>query len=162
MAPSLDYGIVLTTSFALLDSQVDLAKLSSGNMTKTAQPPQCRSSLIKYEAFNNTFEIPDTPSKVQEFIENGIPNANRGQLVPVNNTQVSQKIVDSSGKTIDNLQIKLLPNDEVNTPGPVPSSTATATGPGSTPTSRAASIDGAGVLAVALAFALSAYINVGA
>ena len=129
-------------------SKLDVAKLAAANATATSiQPPACNSSLITYDGFNSSFVIPSIPAGGQDLINNGIPNPNQGKLIDITKTQVGQKVQDSSGKTLNSLMVKLLPNDQSNAPGPASSSsdassTSSATG---TATSASATKKGAAV-----------------
>ncbi|KAI9831718.1 MAG: hypothetical protein M1826_003049 [Phylliscum demangeonii] len=118
--------------------QLDLARLTASNGTATsAQPPTCDSRLINYPPFNTSFTLPAVPAGGQDLIEHGVPNANRGKIVDVTKTQVSQTVKDSSGVVMQGLSVKLLPDDQSNVPASVSSmTTASAT---ATATSSAAS-----------------------
>ncbi len=114
-------------------SRLDLALLSRVNNGSTNAPPRCEEDLISAPRFNTSFELPPTPSDAEKFIEDGIPNPNQGKLVDVSKTTVSQRVVDSRGNPVENLAVRLLPNDQSNNPGPVPSTvTGTAASPSAT------------------------------
>lgn len=117
-------------------SKIDTGKLGSANSAANVQPPRCNSSLIDYASFNTSFTTPSIPNDAQKLIDGGIPDANQGKPVDITKTRVSQKVQDSSGKDMSGLAVKLLPADQINTPGPVssPASTATATGAVANPT----------------------------
>ena len=110
-------------------NKLDSKALQSGNVTATKlTSPQCSSSLIKSDSFNNTFDIPAIPKGGQKLIDNGISKPNNGKMVTVTDTKVTQDVYGSNGKLIKDLAIKPLPNDQSNTPGGSDTSGASATG----------------------------------
>lgn len=128
----------LQTQFNKLDTKA----LQSGNITATKlTSPACKSSLIRSEGFNSTFDLPSMPAGAQELVDNGISKPNVGKLIPVTQTKVSQKVYGSNGKELTNLAIKPLPDDESNAPNGSntsgPSSTTSA-GPSPTTTKKSA------------------------
>lgn len=140
-----DYGLVdidadgsikLREDYENLQQQfgeLDIARLSAAPDDKSGanvRPPTCSEDGVPaHSNFNVTFEIPSPPEDVEEDIENGIPDANNGELVDVSETEVKQSVEDSQGKPIENLAITLLDDDESNVPTPVePGSSPTETG----------------------------------
>ena len=81
------------------------------------------------------------PDGAQKLVDNGISEPNVGKLIPVTQTEVTQKVYGSNGKELTNLAIKPLPDDESNAPNgsntSEPSSTTSA-GPSPTPTKKSA------------------------
>lgn len=138
-----DGSIQLLSDFDSLQAQFNtlnntaLQSVKSENRTVT--PPVCRSSLITTEKFSNNFTIPAQPSGVTDLITNGISNAPVGKLVPVTTTTVSQEVKDTKGNVISGLAIRVLADDETNTPsGASPSGTPSGT-TNTTPASPTAS-----------------------
>ena len=80
------------------------------------------------------------PAGAQKLIANGISNPNVGKMIPVTQTQVTQKVYGSNGKELTNLAIKPLSNDESNAPNGQntsgPSSSTTSAAPSPTPTKK--------------------------
>ena len=128
-------------------SRLDTKALGSMNFTATnLTSPTCRASLIESEMFSSDFDIPDLPQGAREMIDNGIKNPPRGKIVPVSNTHVSVPVLASNGQPLQNLDIKILNDDESNSPNgqnpiitsspsSLPSGTPTNTSSSFTPTS---------------------------
>ena len=96
---------------------LDLKTLESMNSSATGiKSPECSSSLISNSGFNNSFVLPAVPDGVQDLIDNGVKTANQGKLVTVTDTAVTLPVYSVSGSLINNLAIKLIPNDESNEP----------------------------------------------
>ena len=141
---------------------LDVKALESMNSSATAiKSPECSSSLISSSGFNNSFTLPAAPSGVQQLIDSGVKNANQGKLVTVTDTAVTLPVYSVSGSLINNLAIKLLPNDESNAPnGATTGGTSTSSGasPSSTKKGAAGKIQaglcGSAGIAILLAFLL--------
>lgn len=134
-------------------NKLDTKALESGNTTATKlTSPACKSSLIRSQGFNNTFDLPAMPAGAQKLIASGISNPNVGKMIPVTQTKVTQKVYGSNGKELTNLAIKPLSNDESNAPngqntsGPSSSTTSAAASP--TPTKSTASRSEIGLAAL--------------
>jgi hypothetical protein len=121
----------LQAQFGKLDIPA-LQKVPTGK-TNTA-PPTCSKDLITDPDFPTSFKLPPVPKGGQELIDNGIPNPPKGKLVDVKDTKVEKKVVDSQGKTLQNLAISKLP-DDARSNGPV---TVSSVAPGGTSTSTPA------------------------
>lgn len=124
-----NYGLVwiyengtaqLRSDYNALQTQYNTLEVKAlGSMNSSAAAAQslnCSSSLISSGGFNNTFTLPAVPSGGQTLINNGISNPNRGKLVDVTTTAVSNLVYDAEGNLIQNLAIKPLADDESNTP----------------------------------------------
>ena len=138
-----DGSVKLRTDYETLQQQyntLDIPSLQSTNAQDTSvKAPPCDSSLIVESGFANDFTVPDIPSDAQDMIDNGISNPNNGKIVSVSDTKVMQPVQDSSGKTIQNLAISPLPEDQSNTP-----SNQTSTGTGSSRSSTGHKKSGVG------------------
>lgn len=165
-----DGSVKLRTDYENLQlqySRIDLAALQSARQEDdddNDDPPACDSSLIDYPSFNDSFAIPPTPADAVNVLNDGISNPNNGRIVKITTTKVSQRVEDSAGNTLDDLSIKLLADDQINTPAPVTSTatrSATSTGTGPSPTeSRPSSACGQAVGhgSLVLAFILASYL----
>ncbi|KAF7717764.1 1,3-beta-glucanosyltransferase [Penicillium ucsense] len=116
-------------------NKLDISRISASNDTQTSvTPPTCDPSLITNSTFYNAWNLPEAPSKVSDYIKNGLPHKPVGSLVPVTGGKISQKVVDHNGNEIKNVELKVLANDAVNTPSALNadtssnSSTSSATG----------------------------------
>jgi hypothetical protein len=124
---------------------LDLKRIESSNTTQTSvKPPPCSASLITSSSFYTVFDLPVRPPGVDDLIENGLgSNATVGKLVPVSSQTIPDKVIDSNGNVVSGVQLKVLPNDQVNQPGSNTSGSssssssgnATTTATGSTATS---------------------------
>ena len=126
---------------------LDIQALMSSNSTATSlQPPTCDQSLITTQDFDDGFDIPARPAGVDDMINNGISNKPIGNLVALSSTSVSQAVYNVSGAQISNLKLKVLPEDESNTPGSndsggsSSSSTATSSAPSATASKTGAAV----------------------
>ncbi|CCU82227.1 unnamed protein product [Blumeria hordei] len=81
-----------------------------------AKAPVCSASLITSPKFNRNFKIPVPPPGAQELIDNGVPNPPVGKIIPVTDTVVKQKVLRSNGDPMTNLKIKLLAQNDANSP----------------------------------------------
>lgn len=125
-----DYGLVLInangTVTLLQDydnlqeqfNKIDMSAQTSINSGSVKiQPPQCSASLIKANEFSKNFTIPAVCPGCQQLISNGISSPSNGALVPVNQKTVSQEVYGSTGGRVQNLELKILSNNGVNSPG---------------------------------------------
>lgn len=144
-----DGSIKLLSDFNSLQGQFNtlnitaLQGLPSTNASDTA--PTCTSSLIKTSKFNNNFTIPVQPPGAAELIRDGIENKPVGKLIPVTETTVTQEVRDVDGNVITGLAIRVLEDDESNSPsGASPSSTpsGTSSAPPAPTTSRPSAASG--------------------
>lgn len=98
-------------------NKLDLKALLGSNSTATkVVPPACQSSLITSGSFFSTFTLPSPPDGAQKIIDEGLTNPNKGKLVDVSETTVSQAVYSSNGRKLQNLAIKKLPDEQSNTP----------------------------------------------
>lgn len=96
---------------------LDVNLLTSQNNTATSlTPPTCSSSLIKSNSFSTVFDIPDTPSGAEGYINNGISNPPSGKIIDVKTTTVPGTVKGIDGSTIEGLSIKI-GSDSSNYPG---------------------------------------------
>lgn len=160
--------VTLRPDFDNLQSQLnklDIKALQSANSTATSlKAPVCSNDLISSSTFSKGFETPDVPQGGQDLIDNGVKNPQNGKLVKVTDTNVPVAVYASDGSEIKGLAIKLLPDDQSNSPnGQDTSRTATENSSGTaaaSPTktsgkSRRAEIGSlVGLLGVALFFVL--------
>lgn len=118
-------------------NKLDLKALLGSNSTATeVVPPTCKSSLISSSSFSSTFAFPSPPDGAQKIIDDGLTNPNKGKLVNVSETTVSQAVYSSNGRKLQNLAIKKLPDEQSNTPnGSDTSGSATTTSAPAAPTS---------------------------
>jgi hypothetical protein len=135
-------------------SKLDMSRISASNSTQTGVNPEtCSASLITNSTFYNAWNLPDAPSKVSDYIKNGLPNKPSGSLVSVTATTLSQKVYDYTGKEITDIKFKVLANDESNTPsnssssGSGTSSSSSSSGT-STHSNAASSLNGAPSIAL--------------
>lgn len=148
-----NYGLVnvsnngaadLLQDYLNLQAQYDrlnITALMSSNATATSlQAPTCDQSLITTPGFDDGFDLPAPPAGVESLINNGISPKPVGNFVALSSTTVSQAVYNVSGQQISNLKLKVLPEDESNTPGSneggstsgSPSGTATSSSPSAT------------------------------
>ncbi|KAI9930602.1 hypothetical protein ASPWEDRAFT_27118 [Aspergillus wentii DTO 134E9] len=107
-------------------NKLDMSAIQSSNKTQTSKKPtKCSADLITDSSFLNSFDLPARPSKVQQMIDNGLPNANTGKLVSVSSTSISQKIYNHEGQEVTGVKLNVLKDGESNTP----SETGTSTSP---------------------------------
>ncbi|KAG0134239.1 Glucanosyltransferase-domain-containing protein [Tuber indicum] len=135
-----DYGIVqidsngdarLLKDFDNLQSQYNninfnLIKTKSA-ATTTARHPKCEDTFILQghsEKFNTSTTLPPNPAT--DLLEKGSGNTNVGKLVPVTQTKTPHKVFTSTGVQIDGIEIKMLKDDESNTPSGENTSSSTA------------------------------------
>ncbi len=115
-----DGTVRLLADFANLQEQfnkLDIALIEASNATATAlSPPPCSTDLIISSSFSNDFDIPEPPEGVEDLINEGLSDPNRGRIVDVEETQVSYTVYDADGNEINGLAIRPLPEDESNTP----------------------------------------------
>jgi hypothetical protein len=159
-----DYGLIQIndngTITTLIDfdnlqkqfSKLDMSRISASNASQTGVTPEtCDASLITASTFYNAWNLPDAPSKVSDYIKNGLPNKPSGSLVSVTATTLSEKVYDYTGQEITNVEFKVLANDESNTPSnsSVSSTSSSSSSSGtSTHSNAASSLNGAPSIAL--------------
>lgn len=162
---SSDGSAQLRSDFDALQSQfntLNSTALQGVKATNTSvTPPTCTSSLIAESGFSTNFTIPDVAPGVQDLIDNGIANPNRGKLVTVSNTKVSQTVLASNGNTISGLSITILASDASNTPSGAndtgsgtSTGSSTTTGTSSSASATSSKKSAAGRVSVGSGFAL--------
>jgi hypothetical protein len=97
--------------------KLDMKRISASNSTQTSiNPETCSPSLINNSTFYDAWNLPDAPSKVSDYIKNGLPNKPTGSLVSVTSTTLPQTVYDYTGKEITGIKFNVLANDESNSP----------------------------------------------
>ncbi|CEJ57973.1 Putative 1,3-beta-glucanosyltransferase Gel2 [Penicillium brasilianum] len=133
-------------------NKLDMSRISASNTSQTSVTPEtCSADLITNSTFYNAWNLPDAPSKVSDYIKNGLPNKPSGALVSVTATTLSEKVYDYTGSEITNVQFKVLANDESNTPSNSSSSSSTSSSSSSgtsTHSNAASSLNGAPSIAL--------------
>lgn len=146
-----DFGLVVLNPNGTAELQVDYDNLqaqynkidikalqSDDGFVTNEVAPKCESSLIESASFAQSFSLPKLPAGGQDTIDKGISNPNRGKLVPVTTTKVSQSVFGSQGRQLTGLAIKPLPDDESNTPNGTDTSgpDSTTAAPSASPTKK--------------------------
>lgn len=110
----------LKEQFSKLDWEAVHSRQPSNNNNKA---PTCKPSLIEIDGFNDNFTLPQVPPKgesgivPQKLIDNGLPSKPRGQIVDVDSLDVTLSVVDSDEKSLSDLAVTKLPEDEFNWTG---------------------------------------------
>lgn len=100
--------------------ELDIGLLQSSSADQTERkPPKCSGDMIQEDGFSKEFKIPKVPEGVQDMIDNGIDNANPGQIKKVEDTASPYAAFDVEGNEIENLGISVLSDDQTNWPGTV-------------------------------------------
>jgi hypothetical protein len=124
-------------------SKIDMDRVTTNNKTQTSiEPPTCDSSLITSGKFYDAWDLPEAPSKVSDYIKNGLPDAPSGSPVKVTSKTIKQKVVDHTGKEITGVEFKAVSNNEVNAPGSTGTSSSSSSS-GTATSSGAAAINSA-------------------
>ncbi|KAJ5357055.1 Glycoside hydrolase superfamily [Penicillium concentricum] len=101
-------------------SKLDIDRIMSSNATQAnVKAEECSVSLIGgksigKEPFYNAWDLPEVPSKVSDYIKNGLPDAPTGKFVSVSSTTIPQKVYDHTGKEITGVKFEV--KSSVNTP----------------------------------------------
>jgi hypothetical protein len=133
-------------------NKLDIERIMSSNATQAnVKAEKCSASVIKRKSFYNSWDLPEVPSKVADYIKNGLPDAPSGKFVSVSATTIPQKVYDHTGKEITNIKFEV--KNSANTPSPSSGSgsSGTSTGTSSSGTStntNAASPNGVPSLAM--------------
>ncbi|KGO64439.1 Glycoside hydrolase, superfamily [Penicillium italicum] len=141
-------------------NKLDMDRIMSSNATQAnVKPEECSTSLIKHKSFYNAWDLPEVPSKVSDYIKNGLPDAPTGKLVSVSSTAIPQKVYDYTGKEITGVKFEV--KSGANTPSSSSSSSSSGSSTSgtstsgsspssgtSTPSNNAASSNGATSLAL--------------
>lgn len=127
--------VTLRVDFANLQAQfnkLDMARIEATNPSATSvKAPTCSDKLITNGAFDTNFTIPTVCPDCDTLIKNGIDNPVQGKLVQVTATDAPKAIYGLNGTEIKGLKLKVLSNDESNTPS---NETTTANGTGNATT----------------------------
>lgn len=120
--------------------QLDMNRLTSAQASQTSVKPEtCSPDIITNSDFLNSWWLPTPPSKVSDYIQNGLPNANTGKFVQVSGGPIPQKVYDHTGKQITGVTFKVLSGDQTNSPSGTSSSSSSS---GSSSSTNAASLNG--------------------
>jgi hypothetical protein len=128
--------------------QLDMDRITSSNSSQTSvKAEECSASLVTHKSFYNAWDLPEVPSKVSDYIKNGLPNAPTGKLVSVSSTTIPQKVYDHNGKEVTDVkfEVKSGANTPSSTSGSSSSGSSSGSGSSSSGTStstNAASING--------------------
>ncbi|QQK42233.1 1,3-beta-glucanosyltransferase gel2 [Penicillium digitatum] len=115
-------------------NKLDMDRIMSSNATQTSVKAEaCSTSLIKSKAFYNAWDLPEVPSEVSDYIQNGLPDALTGKLVSVSSTTIPQKVYDYTGKEITGVKFEV--KGSANTPSPSLSSSSSVSGASGTSSS---------------------------
>jgi len=96
-------------------NKLDIDRITSSNLTQAnVKAETCETSLITRKSFYNAWDLPEVPSKVSDYIKNGLPDAPTGKLVSVSGTTIPQKVYDYTGKEITDVKFEV--KSSVNTP----------------------------------------------
>ena len=128
-----DNGTVsLRSDYDSLQKQLnalDMAAIQATNPSSTSiKAPACDGDLITSGIFDQNFTIPAVCPGCDDLIKNGIKDPQQGKLVQVKDTKAPKAVYGSSGIEVKDLELRLLSNDETNTPNnetTSPSSTGT-------------------------------------
>lgn len=80
------------------------------------KPPACNASLVTSGIFDQNFTIPEVCPGCEDLIKNGIDKPQQGKIVPVTDTKAPNAVYGSNGAEVQGLELRLLSNDESNTP----------------------------------------------
>ncbi|KAI1403488.1 glycoside hydrolase family 72 protein [Hypoxylon fuscum] len=123
-----DDTVNLLADFRTLQNQytkVDFSTVQSVKATTDkVTPPECKASLIKEEGFSNNFTLPAVPPGAQKIIDEGVSPKPSGKIIDISDYTVKHAVKDVDGKTLSDLAVKPLSNDEVNSPGSTGSGTS--------------------------------------
>ncbi|OGE51953.1 hypothetical protein PENARI_c011G00916 [Penicillium arizonense] len=128
--------------------QLDMDRITSSNSSQTSvKAEECSASLVTHKSFYNAWDLPEVPSKVSDYIKNGLPNAPTGKLVSVSSTTIPQKVYDHNGKEVSDVKFEV--KSGANTPSSTSGSSSSGSSSGSSSSSsgtststNAASING--------------------
>lgn len=169
-----DYGLVvindnktvsLRADYDSLQEQfnaLDMAEIQATNPSSTSiKAPACDGDLITSGIFDQNFTIPAVCPGCEDLIKNGIDDPKQGKLVQVTDTKAPQAVYGSSGVEVEGLELRLLSNDETNSPSNETTTPSGTTGgdtapPAPTETKKAAAskVTSGYTLFIALAFAM--------
>ncbi|CAI7630437.1 unnamed protein product [Penicillium glandicola] len=132
-------------------NKLDMDRIMSSNSTQTSvEAETCSVSLITSKTFYDAWDLPEVPSKVSDYIKNGLPDAPTGKLVSVSSTTIPQTVYDYTGKEITGIKFEV--KSGANTPSNSSSSSGSSTSgssssSGTSTSTNAASPNGAPSLA---------------
>ncbi|KAJ5239013.1 hypothetical protein N7468_003632 [Penicillium chermesinum] len=125
-------------------AKIDMDRITTSNKTQTSiNPPECAADLITADDFYNSWDLPAAPSKVSDYIKNGLPDAPSGSPVSVTGKTISQKVYDYTGKEITGVKFVVKSNGEANAPSPTNSDSGSSTSSTSSTSASASTSTGA-------------------
>lgn len=125
-------------------SKLDMDRIQKNNASQTSVKAEaCSVSRITDKTFYNAWDLPETPSKVSDYIKSGLPNAPSGSWASVSATTIPETVTDSNNKKVSDVKFKVMSGTEPNTPGSTGSSGTSSSDSSSETTSNAASVNGA-------------------
>ncbi|KND94085.1 1,3-beta-glucanosyltransferase gel2 [Tolypocladium ophioglossoides CBS 100239] len=99
-------------------SGIDWKSIQTQSPTKkTVTPPECESNLILEQGFDNNFTLPVVPPGAQKLIDNGVEPKPSGKIIKISDFNVKMTVKDSDGKTVSDLKVVPLNDDEFNWAG---------------------------------------------
>lgn len=97
--------------------KLDMDRIESSNSSQTSvEREECTADLITSKKFLNAWNLPTRLAKINNYIENGVPNKPSGSLVSVSSTSIPVKVYDHNGQEISDIKYTVLADGEVNRP----------------------------------------------
>ncbi|KAJ5982916.1 hypothetical protein N7481_005015 [Penicillium waksmanii] len=113
-------SVTLLVDYENLQGQfgkLDMDRIESSNSSQTSVTrEECSADLITNKKFLNAWNLPTRLTKINNYIENGLPNKPSGSLVSVSSTSIPVKVYGSDGNEISDIKYKVLADDQVNKP----------------------------------------------
>lgn len=113
-------SVTLLVDYENLQGQfgkLDMDRIQSSNSSQTSVTrEECSADLITSKKFLNAWNLPTRLTKINNYIENGLPNKPSGSLVSVSSTSIPVKVYGSDGNEISDIKYKVLADGQVNKP----------------------------------------------
>ncbi|CAI7655527.1 unnamed protein product [Penicillium pancosmium] len=113
-------SVTLLVDYENLQGQfgkLDMDRIESSNSSQTSVTrEECSADLITSKKFLNAWNLPTRLTKINNYIENGLPNKPSGSLVSVSSTSIPVKVYGSDGNEISDVKYKVLADGQVNKP----------------------------------------------
>ncbi|CAI7592445.1 unnamed protein product [Penicillium manginii] len=140
-------SVTLLVDYENLQGQfgkLDMDRIQSSNSSQTSVTrEECSADLITSKKFLNAWNLPTRLDKINNYIENGLPNKPSGSLVSVSSTSIPVKVYGSNGNEISDIKYKVLADGQVNKPSSTgTSSTSSSSDSSSSGTSTSSSSTG--------------------
>lgn len=104
-------------NFAEQLAKLDLDALTAQNRSAMEQTPQeCSLDLLAGANFTETFGVPERVDGIDDLVQNGVDGDFPEGVIEWTETTSSHSIVNEDGSAIDNLELKILGDDESNLP----------------------------------------------